>query len=404
MDLEKAYRLVRWPYLLMGFIIYLFVGLIYAWSIFVVPLEEAFGWVRSDTSNVFSIALIFFSAGSLVGGFLTKKFSVKFVVRISALLLMAGFVLSSRVTGLRQFFITYGVMCSLGVGMSYTSVASAVAKWYPDKTGTANGVLLVGFGLASMVFGGMVNSILVAMGWSRTFLILGIAFGIILMAAVQGLNEPGADVVFPAAKAKRKSVTVFPDRDYTTAETMKRPTFWKIFIWAMLICSGAYAVIGSVSPAVVSIGATLAFGALATGFVSVFNGVSRILWGSMYDGIGLRTTITAVTLVSIIGSALSIAAIGMGNVPMLTLGFMLVGAGFGGVPIVAATTINKMYGKKSYAANFSIYMLVLIPAALLGPALCGTLVMSSSSYLLPMCVFTAADIAALAVSFAIRRP
>ena len=38
-------KLVRWPYVVRGFIIYLFVGLIYAWSIFVVPLEEAFGWV-----------------------------------------------------------------------------------------------------------------------------------------------------------------------------------------------------------------------------------------------------------------------------------------------------------------------------------------------------------------------
>ena len=388
----------------MGFIIYLFVGLIYAWSIFVVPLEQAFGWVRSDTSNVFSIALIFFSAGSLAGGFMTKKVSVKFVVRLSALLLMAGFILSSRVTSLWQFFITYGVMCSTGVGMSYTSVAAAVAKWYPDKTGTANGILLVGFGLASMVFGGAVNKILNAVGWSRTFLILGIAFGIILMLAVQWLNEPGSDVVFPASTGQRKSVTVFPDRDYTTAETVMRPTFWKIFIWAMFICAGAYAVIGSVSPVVVSIGASLAFGALATGFVSVFNGVSRILWGAMYDTKGLKTAITVVTLVSMIGCGISIFAVAAANVPLLTIGFMLVGAGFGGVPVVAATTINKMYGKKSYAANFSIYMLTLIPAAFLGPTLCGVLFMNTGSYFMPMCVFFAADILALLLSITIRRP
>lgn len=402
--MSNGQKLVRWPYLLMGFIIYLFVGLIYAWSIFVVPLEQAFGWVRSDTSNVFSIALVFFSAGSLAGGFMTKKVSVKFVVRLSALLLMAGFILSSRVTSLGQFFITYGVMCSTGVGMSYTSVAAAVAKWYPDKTGTANGILLVGFGLASMVFGGAVNKILNAVGWSRTFLMLGIAFGIILMLAVQWLNEPGSDVAFPTPAGQRKSVTVFPDRDYTTAETVRRPTFWKIFIWAMFLCAGAYAVIGSVSPVLVSIGASLAFGALATGFVSVFNGVSRILWGAMYDRRGLKTAITVVTLVSIIGCGLSIFAVASANVALVTVGFMLVGAGFGGVPVVAATTINKMYGKKSYAANFSIYMLTLIPAAFLGPTLCGALFMNTGSYFIPMCVFFAGDIVSLVISAAIRRP
>ena len=65
----------RWTVLLGGLVGLLCLGGSYAWSIFVVPLEEAFGWIRSDTSNVFSVVLIFFSLGSLVGGFMTKKFS-----------------------------------------------------------------------------------------------------------------------------------------------------------------------------------------------------------------------------------------------------------------------------------------------------------------------------------------
>ncbi len=396
-------KLVRWPYLLMGFIIYLFIGLIYAWSIFVVPLEEAFGWLRSDTSNVFSVVLVFFSLGSLIGGFMTKRFSVKFIVRLSALLLMAGFVLSSRVTSLFQFYITYGVMCSTGVGMSYTSVAGAVAKWFPDKTGTANGTLFVGFGLANMVLGGMVNKILMLTGWSNTFFVLGIAFGIILIAAVHKLDAPSADIVFPEGHA-RKSVTVFPDVDYTTVETMKRVTFWKIFFWAMFLCSAAYAVIGSVSPAVVSVGASLSLGALATGFVSVCNGGSRILWGAMYDKLGMRATIMTVSAMFIVGTAVAIVSFPTMSIIGVIIAFMCIGFGFGGVPTVASTTINKMYGKKYYSANFSVYMLTCIPAAFLGPALSGVLVTASGSYFSTFCVMLGASIIGTIIAFVIRKP
>ncbi|MBE6008800.1 MAG: OFA family MFS transporter [Lachnospiraceae bacterium] len=397
-------KLVRWPYLFMGFMIFLFIGLIYAWSIFVVPLEEAFGWIRSDTSNVFSVVLIFFSLGSLVGGFMTKKFSVKFIVRLSALLLMAGFILSTRVTSLYQFYITYGVMCSTGVGMSYTSVAGAVVKWFPDKTGTANGILFVGFGLAAMVLGWFVNLILEATGWKMTFTVLGIAFGIILMLAVHKLDAPGSDVVFPETLSKRKSVTVFPDRDYTTQETMKRLTFWKIFIWAMFLCAAAYAVIGSVSPAVVSVGASLSLGALATGFVSVFNGGSRVLWGAMYDKLGMRITIMTVSTVFIIGSTLAIVSVLVDSVVSVIIAFLFTGFGFGDVPTVASTTINKMYGKKYYSANFSVYMLTCIPAAFLGPALSGVLVTASGSYFSTYCMMLLASVIGTAIALTIKKP
>ena len=64
-------KLVRWPYVVRGFIIYLFVGLIYAWSIFVVPLEEAINGVEnmtymtsSATNNGSASIAVYFKQGT----------------------------------------------------------------------------------------------------------------------------------------------------------------------------------------------------------------------------------------------------------------------------------------------------------------------------------------------------
>ena len=396
-------KLVRWPHVVRGFIIYLFVGLIYAWSIFVVPLEEAFGWVRSDTSNIFSVVVVFFSIGGLLGGVMRKRMSVKNVVRIAALMMMVGFIASSWVTQLYQFFITYGAVCSTGVGICYTCVSGAVLKWFPDKVGTINGTLFLGYGLASMAFGWLINLMLGLLGWRVTFFALGVAFGVVIMAAVHKLEVPDENTVLPAAVVK-KSITVFPDVDYTTRETLKRPTFWKISVWATLLCAGGYAVFGGVSPAITGLGASLSFGAVAAGLSSLSNGVSRVIWGRLYDKTGLKVTEISVSVVFIVGCALAMVGVYFVNIPLTVVAFMISCFGFGGVPTCATTTINKMYGKKYYETNLSAYMIACIPSGFLGPALSGVLVTASGSYFSTYAVMLVAAIIALLIAFNIRKP
>ena len=397
-------KLVRWPYVVRGFIIYLFVGLIYAWSIFVVPLEEAFGWVRSDTSNIFSVVLLFFSIGGMLGGVLRKKMSVKTVVRIAALMMMSGFIASSWVTELYQFFITYGAVCGTGVGMCYTSVSGAVLKWFPDKLGTVNGTLFLGYGLAAMAMGWIINIMLSAFGWRTTFFALGIVFGIVLITAVHKLDVPGENTVLPEAVVKRKSITVFPDKDYTPKEMMKRLTFWKISLWATLLCSGGYAVLGCVSPAVSGMGASLAVGAVAAGLVSLSNGVCRMFWGMLYDRLGLRIAVVSVSFVFIAGCVLAMAGIYLENIPLTVFAFMVGCFSFGGAPTCATTTLNKMYGKKYYETNLSLYMIACIPSGFLGPGLSGILMTASGSYFSTFAVMLVAAVAALIVGLNIKRP
>ena len=84
--------------------------------------------------------------------------------------------------------------------------------------------------------------------------------------------------------------------------------------------------------------------------------------------------------------------------------FLFTGFGFGGVPTVASTTINKMYGKKYYSANFSVYMLTCIPAAFLGPALSGVLVTASGSYFTTFCMMLAASIIGTGIALTIKKP
>ena len=43
--------------------IHLCIGSVYAWSVFNLPLENAFGWAKSDIAITFSLAIFFLGSG-----------------------------------------------------------------------------------------------------------------------------------------------------------------------------------------------------------------------------------------------------------------------------------------------------------------------------------------------------
>ena len=52
----------RWRVVVGGVSMNLALGSLYAWSVFVLPLEQEFGWTRAQTSWTFTIAIVTFAA------------------------------------------------------------------------------------------------------------------------------------------------------------------------------------------------------------------------------------------------------------------------------------------------------------------------------------------------------
>lgn len=65
-------------------------GTLYAWSIFVAPLEKEFGWKRIQTSNVFTIAVVVFALSFILAGRLQDKFGPFWVSLTGGVLVSVG--------------------------------------------------------------------------------------------------------------------------------------------------------------------------------------------------------------------------------------------------------------------------------------------------------------------------
>jgi len=373
----------RWIYLAAGTLTLLFLGLIYAWSIFRTPFSELFpDWSISQLSLTFTISMIFFCLGGFAGGLLSKRLSIRVRMLISAVMLFVGFFAVSLVraeapgSSLVMLYIFYGIFGGGGVGFAYNGVIGTLNKWFPDKVGLASGIMLMGFGLGGLVLGSVVNSMIGSMGLLAVFRILGIVIAVVCAMAAVIIKSPDAEeaaqlaVLAGAGSKQQASADV---RNYSAGEMLRTARFWLFTIWAILLNSAGLLVINSAANISVAFGGTAVLGMI----VSLFNGAGRIVAGNNFDRFGRKVS-TIVNNAFMLGAGVSLTLGGMtGKYIFILCGLVLVGLAYGGCPTITSAYINKAFGPANFPTNFSIANFSLIPAATIGPMISSALLESA---------------------------
>ena len=367
----------------MGTLTLLFLGLIYAWSIFRTPFGELFpDWSISQLSMTFTISMIFFCLGGFAGGLMSKKFSIRVRMLISAVMLLLGFFVVSMVKtdspgpSLTLLYIFYGVFGGGGVGIAYNGVIGTLNKWFPDKVGLASGIMLMGFGLGGLVLGSVVNSMIGSMGLLSVFKILGIAICIVCVLAALIIKAPGAEdagVLAGLIPKKASTGDGAEQKNYSAGEMLKAPKFWFFTIWAILLNSAGLLVINSAANISVAFGGAAILGMI----VSLFNGAGRIIAGNNFDRRG-RFFSTLVNNAFMLAAGILLTLGGMsGKYILILCGLVFVGLAYGGCPTITSAYINKAFGPANFPTNFSIANFSLIPAATIGPMISSALLESA---------------------------
>ena len=374
-----------------GTVMLLFLGLIYAWSIFRAPLREMFPeWSLTQLSMTFTISIIFFCVGSFIAGKVTLKVAHRTVICISAAMILAGLVLitllldaGSGTRSLAVLYIFYGVLGGGGVGLSYNAVISSVNMWFPGKTGMASGILLLGFGIGGLALGSVVNLITGHLGVTPVFAILGVILAVVLFSMSFVIKAPAKKDLESLAAAKQPDEGKVPVRpaaikDYTLTEMLKTPTFWIFFCWLTAAATGGLLVMNSAATIAVYFGAPAVIGLI----VSVFNGIGRPVAGVIFDLMdSYRAMMINGGILILSGIVLVIGTL-TGQTAIIFIGLPLVGLAYGGSPSLTAGSCMSFFGPKNFSVNFGAITFALVPAALIGPLVSSKLQESSGgSYL-----------------------
>lgn len=384
-----------------------FIGIIYAWSILKSPIASEFGWNISQLALNFTLTFCFFCIGGIIASFLTKKTSIKFTLLIAAFMVLAGFIMAARMSGksVLALYLSYGLLCGLGIGMSYNAIVSSVYPWYQDKIGFCSGTLMMGFGISSLVFGKLASKLfeIPSIGWRTTYLAFGIAIFAVLVLSAFTISAPGSEDVLPEPKKRKGQIEEFETRDYSTKEMLRRPSFYMFFAFCMLITAVGNSVFSFARDYAISLGSQAALAATLVGLCSLSNGAGRIVCGIVYDIKGRRKTMLYANLLAIMGPLMAITSVLLHSLPLGIASLCCVGLSYGCAPTIIVAFVEKFYGRKDYAKNYSIAMANLIPASF-AATIASTMIAKSNSYLGTFIMLTCCASIALVLNVNIKRP
>jgi OFA family oxalate/formate antiporter-like MFS transporter len=392
----------RWLYAADGFLAMLSIGMINNWSVFIGPLETEFGWLRSETSMTYSIVLVSFSLGGLLGGLMLKKLPSQLILCTAALLIGAGFILSSMITALWQLCLSYGVLCGLGVGMGYNNAMSTAVKWFPDKQGFLSGILLMSYGIGSSLWGSAAVFLISRLDWVMAFRILGILPPFLVIVSACLMRNPTADQwQFFAKQSRGRRQGLAEDRP--PLKMLAEQSFWGFAAWILLINSAGLAFFGHAAPVSSVFTGSAVTGGYLTGLIHIFNGGGRLAFGCLLDLFGSKRCMQIIsagmicTMLILTGASLS------GSLTLLVAGFIIGGFSFGGTTPCNSAFAIKTFGQKYYPANYSLVNMAGMPSSFLGPYLTGVIITKTANYTAMFAVLAAFCILSVPALLPVRR-
>ncbi len=351
-------QLNRWVRLIACVLVMMFSGIVYAWSNIMTPLVQ-FGWSDSALTFNYTLSIWCFCIGGLLSGLFSKKISPRLRMIVSACLIAFGFWLVSRLpegSSIFLLYLGYALLAGSGIGVVYNTVIVTISGWFPDKKGICSGALMMGFGLSSFFIGLISGRVLQSgsMDWRNLYLALGLSSGIVVFFGSFLLCAP--DQV-PGAPAARNSFGLTP------LQTIKRSSFWKIFLYFILLSAVGSCAIAFARSFTMELGIPEAIAVVIASVVSIFNSLGRLASGAIVDRFGLNKTKYITSAVAITAPLLALLGILFGSAVLGALGLLMCGFCYGFNPTVSAAFTLEFYGPRDYAANLSLINLVLIPGA-----------------------------------------
>ena len=351
---------------LAGVGINLALGVLYSWSVISGEIAKA-GWAWSGPESAaaralpYSVACLVFCLIMVPAGRMQDKLSPKIVATIGGILVGAGMILASVMDASASnigYVIGFGVLAGAGIGFGYASATPPAIKWFPPaKTGMIAGIVVSGFGLASVYAAPLSKWLAKTHGLDVMMMSLGIGFLVVVVALAQLLRPPHKVLQFVKGlgpQSQTKDPAKVKKEEYLPSEMLKTWQFYAI--WFMYACgAGAGLMIISCCKKIVGgAGIEERMAIAAVMGLALGNGGRRILAGMLSDKLGRNKTMLLFFLLqaaAIVGLAIASGQASPSAALLIALA-ALVGANYGSNLALFPSITKDFYGLKNFGMNY----------------------------------------------------
>jgi OFA family oxalate/formate antiporter-like MFS transporter len=339
----------RWIQLVAGLLcVGLVANLQYAWTLFVVPMDQKHHWGQAAIQLAFSLFIVTETWLVPVEGWLVDKFGPRPVVMGGAVCAGLGWILNAYAPSLEVLYVA-AVISGIGAGCVYGTCVGVALKWFPDRRGMAAGLTAAGFGGGAALTAIPISNMIQTSGYQHTFIFFGLLQGICILVLATLMVRPN-----PPANQARKRV-VATKVDFTTKQMVRAPVFWVMYILYVCVATGGIIATAQIAPIAKQYGfaslpisiaaATLPLLTVTLSMNNICNGFTRPLCGLLSDRIGRENTM----MLTFTGEGLALLGLmHFGHNPYLfilfsALTFLCYGDIFSNFPATCADTFGGKY-------------------------------------------------------------
>ena len=293
----------RWFIAIMGTLLQVVLGTVYAWSFFQKPIMLEYGWTNVETMWIFSIAILFLGLSAAVGGMILPKFGPRKLATTGAILYSFGYLISvysMSIGSLTLFYFGFGVVGGIGLGLGYVTPVATVSKWFPDKKGLVTGMVVMGFGLGALIMSKVIAPIFIKLAEGNmvfVFLYISVVlFAIGIPAALSMKNPPKGFVPKAFIVLENSNFNHDAKNELTLKQSLISTQFIGMWLVFFLNIAAGIMFISMQSPMIqdllvqknptMSTENQAVAGGTLIAISSLFNGLGRFLWGGLSDRLG----------------------------------------------------------------------------------------------------------------------
>jgi OFA family oxalate/formate antiporter-like MFS transporter len=323
----------------------------YSWTLFVKPLQTSTSWKLSDIQFAFTLFILFQTWVQPLDGWLIDRLGPRGFISAAGVLCGLGWAGMGYATSLPMLYVLY---CLAGTGAAFVysgSIGSAL-KWFKDRRGLASGIMAAGFGGGTALFIPFISRIIANRGYAAAFIATGVFQGVIILIVAQFMRHP-APAAAPAQPVARAAEAKLGSRHFTTAEVLRTPQFWAMYVAFVLMSTGGLLVTAQAGPIAQSWGYSAAVLTLAASLSPLANGGSRIFWGWASDRIGRETAmVIAFTLQAL--CLLMVVAFGRVSPMWFVVSLILVYFTWGEIYSLFPSTVGDYFGTRHATSNYAV--------------------------------------------------
>jgi MFS family permease len=345
-------------------------GVLYTWSIFKGAIRSsietggpgAFNWDLSSLNDPYAVCCLVFALSMIAAGRFQDRYGPRLTATIGGVLVGAGFILISTTKAYFGWIVGFGLLVGTGIAFGYSSATPPALKWYPpNQTGKIAGIVVSGFGLASVYIAPLAQYLLGAWGLQKSMLFFGIAFLLIVGSLATLLRNPPEGYVAPGFVDRRsrsegnvKTREAFRNVQAPPSAMIRDPFFWALWSLYFIGAGAGLMVIGSVAGMAKNSLGEKAF--LAVAILAVGNAAGRIVAGVLSDRIGRNWTLALVFSVQALLMLAAIPVVGSqsSSAPLIVLLATSIGFNYGANLALFPSFTKDRWGMKNFGVNYGI--------------------------------------------------